>query len=277
MPQGNDYKPAMVRAFAEADVDYWKRVAELLNERAAALRPYGIRLGFHNHNVEFVPIGKTNGWEILASASDPALVTFEADIGFLAAAGIDPVAFLRRYSGRIRQLHIKDIKATTGVYDASLGARSNETSGRAILARQREGDVSTFHFIDNLSRAIRHGGRVLLDLIPKVYTTERMIRVLGEDLKPSSVQIAPTGEPVRPTTDPAGTIIGHVYDIGAGKYDLTVAAGSSRCGGFVIVRLPRRRSRTQRGSRSGRCTNAAAPTSGAVSPSAAGTTRVLAT
>jgi hypothetical protein len=50
------------------------------------------------------------------------------------------------------------------------------------MARQREGDVSTFHFIDNLSRAIRHGGRILLDLIPKVYTTERMVRVLGEDL-----------------------------------------------------------------------------------------------
>ena len=120
-----------------------------------------------------------------------------------------------------------DMKSIIGIYDASLGARSNETSGRAILARQREGDVSTFHFIDNLSRAIRHGGRVLLDLIPKVYTTERMIRVFGEDLKPNNVQIAPTGEPVRPRTDPAGTIIGHVYDIGAGKYDLTVAAGPS--------------------------------------------------
>ena len=51
-----------------------------------------------------------------------------------------------------------------GLYDASLGARSNETSGRAILARQREGDVSTFHFQDNMSRAIRHAGRILIDL-----------------------------------------------------------------------------------------------------------------
>ena len=47
-----------------------------------------------------------------------------------------------------------DMKSIIGIYDASLGARSNETSGRAIMARQREGDVSTFHFIDNLSRAI---------------------------------------------------------------------------------------------------------------------------
>ena len=53
------------------------------------------------------------------------------------------------------------------------------------MARQREGDVSTFHFIDNLSRAIRHAGRVIVDLIPHVYTEERMIRILGEDDTPS--------------------------------------------------------------------------------------------
>ena len=63
-----------------------------------------------------------------------------------------------------------DMKSIMGLYDASLGARSNETSGRAIMARQREGDVSTFHFIDNLSRSIRHVGRIVIDLIPHVYT-----------------------------------------------------------------------------------------------------------
>jgi hypothetical protein len=116
-----------------------------------------------------------------------------------------------------------DMKAIIGIYDASLGARSNETSGRAIMARQREGDVSTFHFIDNLSRAIRHGGRVLLDLIPKVYSTERMIRILGEDLRsPTNVRIAPSGLPVRELPG-----IGAVYDLAVGKYDLTVAAGPS--------------------------------------------------
>lgn len=121
-----------------------------------------------------------------------------------------------------------DMKAIIGIYDASLGARSNETSGRAIMARQREGDVSTFHFIDNLSRAIRHGGRVLLDLIPKVYTTERMIRVLGdasqgpEQAGPRTARIAPTGKPV---SEAAG--METVYDLTIGKYDLTVAAGPS--------------------------------------------------
>lgn len=118
-----------------------------------------------------------------------------------------------------------DMKSIIGIYDASLGARSNETSGRAIMARQREGDVSTFHFIDNLSRAIRHGGRILLDLIPKVYSTERIIRVLGEDMEPQTVQIAPQGQPVQEETDDQGQIVNAIYDITAGKYDLTVTAG----------------------------------------------------
>lgn len=120
-----------------------------------------------------------------------------------------------------------DMKSIIGIYDASLGARSNETSGRAIMARQREGDVSTFHFIDNLSRAIRHGGRILLDLIPKVYTTERMVRVLGEDLTATTVQVAPTGQAVTEQANEAGQIVGHIFDLTAGKYDLTVSSGPS--------------------------------------------------
>jgi DNA-binding transcriptional MerR regulator len=119
-----------------------------------------------------------------------------------------------------------DMKAIIGIYDASLGARSNETSGVAINARQREGDVSTFHFIDNLQRAIRHGGRILLDLIPKVYSTARVIRVLGEDLQPQTAQIAPTGQPVTEERGPDGSLM-HIYDITAGKYDLTVSSGPS--------------------------------------------------
>jgi hypothetical protein len=114
-----------------------------------------------------------------------------------------------------------DMKAVTGIYDASLGARSNETSGRAIIARQREGDVSTFHFIDNQARAIRHTGRILIDLIPHFYNTERIIRVLGPDKKPSKVRIT-GGDPQR---DVDGKTM--VYNLALGKYDLTVETGPS--------------------------------------------------
>jgi hypothetical protein len=117
-----------------------------------------------------------------------------------------------------------DMKSIMGLHDASLGARSNETSGRAIMARQREGDVSTFHYIDNLSRAIRHAGRIMLDLIPKVYATARVVRVLGPDGAPTSVGVAAGGK-----ADPLGPLrkIGKIYDLAAGKYDLTVRSGPS--------------------------------------------------
>ena len=102
-----------------------------------------------------------------------------------------------------------DMKAIMGLYDASLGARSNETSGKAIMARQREGDTSTFHFIDNLTRAIRYAGRVMLELIPAVYNTQRVIRILGEDGTQELVQLGGPG----------------MVDLTAGKYDLQVQAG----------------------------------------------------
>jgi hypothetical protein len=75
------------------------------------------------------------------------------------------------------------MKAVIGIYDAGLGNRSNETSGKAIIARQREGDVGSFVYIDNWTRAIRHTGKVVLDLIPHVYDSERMIRIMGDDGK----------------------------------------------------------------------------------------------
>lgn len=115
---------------------------------------------------------------------------------------------------------VDDQKSILGLYDASLGARSNETSGRAIMARQREGDTSTFHFIDNLTRAIRHTGRILIDLIPHVYTEERIVRVMGEDGTPQTVTI---------NTQEMGKDgqMRRVNDVTAGKYDLTVSSGPS--------------------------------------------------
>lgn len=117
-----------------------------------------------------------------------------------------------------------DIKAITGMYDASLGARSNETSGRAIMARQREGDVSTFHIIDNGNRAIKQCGRVVLDLIPHVINGPRVMRARGEDGKERSV---PVNQEYQAGQDEAGKAIMALHDLTSGKYDLTVSAGPS--------------------------------------------------
>lgn len=118
-----------------------------------------------------------------------------------------------------------DIKSTLGMFDASLGQRSNETSGRAIMARQREGDVATFHFIDNVARAIRHAGHILIDIIPKVYSGERMVRILGEEEEEGQAQLGPQPVP-NPNAQPDGPQLA-VYSLTAGKYDLTVKSGPS--------------------------------------------------
>lgn len=124
-----------------------------------------------------------------------------------------------------------DMKAIIGLFDASLGAKSNETSGRAILARMREGDTSTFHFVDNLARAIRHTGRILLDLIPHVYSEARIVRVIGEDGSQAATAINQAmpviGPDGRPKVDDAGNAVTRMNDVRVGKYDLTVTTGPS--------------------------------------------------
>lgn len=113
-----------------------------------------------------------------------------------------------------------DMKATTGIFDAGLGARSNETSGRAILARQREGDTGTFHFADNLVHAVQHSGRILIDLIPRIYDSERIVRIVqdddAEDFVPiNTVVFDDDGEPLI------------LNDLADGRFDVRVSVGPS--------------------------------------------------
>jgi hypothetical protein len=113
----------------------------------------------------------------------------------------------------------EDLKATTGIYDASLGGRSNETSGIAIQRRNQQAQTSNFHFIDNLTRSLRHAGRILVDLIPKIYDTARTARIIGDDDEQRVVRI----------NDPEFVEKGEqrLYAMDAGKYDVTVSVGPS--------------------------------------------------
>ncbi|MBW4052607.1 MAG: TIM barrel protein [Proteobacteria bacterium] len=101
------------RAGREMTADDWRRAAAQLNEKGAALRREGLRLAYHNHNVEFVKYGSETAFDLLLANTDPDLVRFEMDIGWVAAAGIDPVPLLRAHAHRFRLVHIKDLKAGT--------------------------------------------------------------------------------------------------------------------------------------------------------------------
>lgn len=120
------------------------------------------------------------------------------------------------------QISEHDIQASIGMYNASLGAPSNERSGKAIMARQREGDVGTFHYHDNLNRAIRHCGRILVDLIPKIYDSDRVIRILGYDGTPGEATINPN---IPTASQQVGMQM--MYNLGVGRYDVTISSGPS--------------------------------------------------
>lgn len=118
------------------------------------------------------------------------------------------------------QLAISDLEGVTGIYKAGLGAPSNETSGRAIMARQQEGDTGTYHYIFNLGIAIQYCGKILVDLIPKIYDSTRVVRTLGEDGSAKMVAIN------KPDLGEDGMEI-VLNDLSAGEYDVTVTTGPS--------------------------------------------------
>ena len=113
-----------------------------------------------------------------------------------------------------------ELKATTGIYDAAMGAQSNEISGAAIRARTNQGDISALHYQDNLMATLNHLGRVLIDLIPNIYDSERTVRILRED---------DTHRPVRinvPVLGANGKSM-LVNDLNQGTYDVRVKIGPS--------------------------------------------------
>jgi len=116
----------------------------------------------------------------------------------------------------------EDLRAVIGIYDAGLGRPSNERSGKAILARQREGDVGSYLYIDNFARAVRQTGNIINDLIPHVYDTERTIRIMGEDGKIDVMAINKMQG-----IDPASGETVFAHDITAGSYDVVATMGPS--------------------------------------------------
>ena len=113
---------------------------------------------------------------------------------------------------------VDEMKSTTGIYSASLGEQDNEKSGRAILAQQRKGDTANFAYFDNVSRAIRYTGRAIIDLIPKIYDSARVVQIMGAD-----------GEKKLQRINQLAEVDGQqkFLDLSVGKYDLVVTQGSN--------------------------------------------------
>lgn len=120
------------------------------------------------------------------------------------------------------QMMIGMIKSTIGMYQNSLGERSDEKSGRAIIAREKQGDTATFNFVDNLARAIALTGKVIVEVIPNFYDTERIVQIVNPDDTKKLVRInqqAPNPD------DPMQAIA--TNDVRKGKYAVVAEAGPS--------------------------------------------------
>jgi sugar phosphate isomerase/epimerase len=106
LAEGLSWSVAMAQAMTLAD---WRSNAEALNRIAALARARGLRFGYHNHAAEFLAYEGQTAFHELERLTDPALVEFELDIGWAAAAGKDPVHVLEHHGARVTQLHIKDL------------------------------------------------------------------------------------------------------------------------------------------------------------------------
>lgn len=111
----------------------------------------------------------------------------------------------------------QDVKEGTGIYDASLGNRSNEVTGIAIQRRNQQSQTSNFHYVDNLAKSIRHAGRILVQIIPIIYDADRIVRTLGFDGEEKLVRINSDQNLLEDQK--------RAYHFSFGKYDVTISTG----------------------------------------------------
>lgn len=136
----------------------------------------------------------------------------------------------------IRQADV-DLKSTTGIYDPGLGQNKGDQSGRAVQLLQKQADVAVLNYVDNLSRSLRFTGKMILDLIPKIYDAPRVQRIINPDnsinhviihnQQPGEAQAISDNQVMEQMQNGIEAQIPKIYDIGTGRYDVTVSVGPS--------------------------------------------------
>lgn len=102
----------------------FRAVAAKLNQAGARCKAAGLRLGYHNHDFEFTPIGGTTLYDVLLKETDPALVDFEMDIYWVVRAGQDPIKLMQAHPKRFPLWHIKDMDKTRPDLNTEVGSGS---------------------------------------------------------------------------------------------------------------------------------------------------------
>lgn len=120
-------------------------------------------------------------------------------------------------------MHSRDnVKATTGLFDSSLGARGTATSGIQEREQQQQGDMANFHYMDGLLRSIRHCGRCIDCMIPNYYDAARVVKIMRDD---NTMEHAQINQPQNEVDEEGNAIQSVLNDMTCGEYDVTVEAG----------------------------------------------------
>lgn len=134
-------------------------------------------------------------------------------------------------TGYVEQMNtaLEGIKAAVGMQNPAIGApESANQSGRAIRSLQQQAAIGTAHFGDNLAKSVEHAGRIIIEMIPKIYDTRRVLRILGEDGDPSHAVHDPNAAgAMQKQQNPLTGEITTIYNLGVGRYDVQVSAGPS--------------------------------------------------
>lgn len=119
-----------------------------------------------------------------------------------------------------------EMQMVSGQYENQLGMQGNERTGKAIAERQRQGDRATYHFIDHLAIAIRQIGKIILDLVPKVYDTQRIVMILAENNESLEVKLDPMLKQAHALElDENNQVIARVLNPSIGKYEVMADVG----------------------------------------------------
>ena len=203
---GNRVRKGMVRAMKDPARlrDFWRSInAELLGYAPKAVY-VATESAVEGHEEEIRTAHKTR---------DPLLVLSDDAVIGQNFQRFDPVPMQTAILSEA-QTNAQDMKDVTGIHDASLGIRSNEVSGKAIQARQHEGDIASYVYYDNGNEAILEGGDVINQLIGQIYDGTRIVRIIGEDEAPKFVKINDPADPESP-------------NLAVGKYEVAMARGTS--------------------------------------------------
>lgn len=211
----------------------------IIREAKDAQRQYNYFTSAHTEVVALQPkapfmvtevnVAKYQGmWEQASSKNFPYLLyTPDPKNGNVQPARVQPAVSSQGITDGLT-LANENMRRIIGIYDASLGARSNETSGVAIKERDKAGDTGTVVYRDNFTRAVRQIGKIVIDLIPHVYDTQRTIRIMGEDGKIDLMQINQERDQAgMPIVNPQTGEPIVLNDMSAGAYDVIAEAGNS--------------------------------------------------